>query len=206
MEKKMGFEIIDNPSTETNSGFTTLSRTDKPEFMTWSPVSRNRLSRKISVFWSGALPQGALEEAWKQAGLELVSAKCRMMIDGTNIKQPPAKTVRTVQAVEQFVADNAARPAFFACLMKVRPENATAKPKHSMLYFAGEPGEPSASLLEGKWDTDFGCRFSRKNWEQPEIRQFILNVFRKTFVDGEVTQSDIDGLTEKSASWPVPKR
>ena len=80
--------------------------------------------------------------------------------------------------------------------MKVEVENETTKP--ITLHLVADLRDSSAD--------EIGFNLNRKSWEQPQIRQFILNTFRRTFVHGEVTQSEIDDLTAKISRMARPQK
>ena len=121
-------------------------------------------------------------------------AKCEPIV----IKEPvpPAKTVTTVQAIQQFVVSRTGRHVGAAVTMKVEVENETTKP--IALHLVADLRNSSAD--------EIGVGLNRKSWEQPQIQQFILNMFRKTFVHGEVTQCEMDDLTAKISQMARPRK
>ena len=172
----MGFRIIDSQADRSYSVIV-LGRRKKPE------IKISAFPRSLSVFWKAALPQNALEDAWKQTGLSLVFAKCEPVI--LREPAPAAKMVRTVHAIQQFVFDSTSRRLGTSVAMKVEVENETTRPITLHLV----------AVLRGSSADEMGFELNRKSWDQPQIRQFILNMFRSTFVHGEVTQCEMDHLT-----------
>ena len=138
----------------------------------------------MSVFWKTTLPQNALVASWKQTRLSLVVAKCEPVVARKNSK-PATKTAATVQAVQQFVVDSTSRQLGAFITMKVKAENETTKPITLHL----------AATLRGSSTDEIGFDLNRRSWEQPQIRQFILDMFRRSFVHGKVTQREMDDLT-----------
>ena len=186
----MGFEIIDSLSQADRSfSVIVLGRKNKPQ------IKISTFSRSMSVFWKAALPQGALEHAWNQARLILVVAKCEPVVI-REIPEPPAKIVNTVQAIQQFVVDHTSRHLGAAITMKVKEKNETTKPitLHLVVYLRHSP------------DDEMGFDLSRKSWEQPQIRQFILNLLRSTFVRGNLTQCEIHDLAAKITHSARPRK
>jgi len=185
----MGFKIIDSLSqADRVYNVAVFGRRDEPE------IKVSVFPRSLAIFWKATLPQNVLEDAWKQTGLKLVFAKCEPVVIREPV--PPAKTVTTVQAIQQFVVSRTGRHVGAAVTMKVEVENETTKTIALHLV---------ADLRDSSTD-EIGFDLNRKNWEQPQVRQFILNVFRRTFVHGEVTQCEIDGLTAKISQMARPEK
>jgi hypothetical protein len=188
--EKMGFEIIDSLSqADRFYSVAVYGRSDEAE------IKVSVFSRSLSIFWKAALPQSALEDAWKQTRLSLVVAKCEPVVV-RKITEPKARTVKTVQAVQQFVVDSTSRHLGALITMKVKVENDTTKP--ITLYLVADLRDSSAD--------EIGFDLNRKSWEQPQIRQFILNMFGSSFVHGEVTQCEIDDLTAKISQMARPQK
>lgn len=185
----MGFEIIDRLSQADRAySVAVLGRHDEPE------IKISVFLRSLSVFWKATLPSNALEDAWKQTGLTLIFGKCEPVI--LREPAPPAKMVRTVQAIQQFVIDSTSRRLGASIAMKVEAENETTRPMTLHLVAA----------LHGSSTDEIGFDLKRKSWEQPQIRQFILNMFRSSFVHGEVTQREIDDLTATISRMAGPQK
>ena len=189
----MGFEIINSQHDKTHRITTTFGRTRKPE------IAVESSSRSMCVLWRGSIPQGALEEAWKQTNLELVSAKCKLFLDRNN--SDANKTVNTVQAIEQLVVDNAAgQPGAITSDIRVKAENETTRP--SALYLFAHLGNPLTSTTGARVEFSF----ARKSWDRQEVQQFILNMLRKSSAVGEVTQDEVDDLAAKISQLARPKK
>ena len=186
----MEFEIIDSLSqTDRSYSVAVFGRRGEPQ------IKISVFPRSLSVFWKAALPHNALEDAWKQTRLSLIFAKCEPVI--FREPAPAAKMVRTVQAIQQFVVDSTSRRLGASIAMKVEAENETTRPITLHLVAA----------LRGSSTDEMGFDLNRKTvWEQPQIRQFILNMFRSTFVHGEVTQCEIDDLTTKISQMARPQK
>jgi len=182
----MGFEIIDDRSDRFYS-VAVFGRSDEPE------IKVSVFPRSLSIFWKAPLPQNALEEAWKQTRLCLVLAKCKP-IKGT--PEPRAKIFRTVQDIQQFVVESTRRQLGASITMKVKVENETMKPV--TLYLAVDIRDSSTG--------DIGFDLNRTSWEQPQIRQLILNMFRRSFADGEVTQCEMDDLSARISQLARPQK
>ena len=172
----MGFQIIDSQA-DTSYSVAVLGQREKPQ------IKVSVFPRSLSVFWKAALPQNALEDAWDQTRLSLIFAKCEPLV--LRDPEPAAKMVRTVQAIQQFVVNSTNCRLGASIAMKVEVENETTRPITFRLVVS----------LRGSPTDEMGFDLNRKNWEQPQIRQFILNMFRSTFVHGEVTQCEMDDLT-----------
>ncbi len=186
----MGFEIIDNLSqADRFYSVAVFGRSDEPE------IKVSVFHRSLSVFWKATLPHSALEDSWKQTRLSLVSAKCKPVVI-REFPEPAAKTVKTVQAVQQFVFNRTSRHVGASITMKVEVEKETTKP--TTLHLVADLRDSSAD--------EIGFNLNRKSWEQPQIRQFILNMFRKTFVHGKVTQREIDDLTAIISQMARPQK
>jgi hypothetical protein len=129
-----------------------------------------------------------------KTSLKLVVAKCEPVV----IKEPvpPTKTVTTVQAIQQFVVSRTSRHVGAAVTMKVEVENETTK--LITLHLVAD--------LRDSCDDEIGFDLNRKSWEQPQIRLFILNMFRRTFVHGEITQCEMDDLTAKISQMARPQQ
>lgn len=185
----MGFEIIDSLSQADRSySVAVLGRRNEPQ------IKISVFPRSLSFFWKATLPKNALEDAWKQTGLSLILAKCEPLV--LRDPEPAAKMVRTVQAIQQFVVSSTNRRLGASIAMKVEVENETTRPITFHLV---------VSLRDSSTD-EMGFDLNRKSWEQPQIRQFILNMFRSTFVHGEVTQCEMDDLTATISRMARPQK
>jgi hypothetical protein len=119
---KMGFEIIDSLSqSDRFYSVAVFGRSDEPK------IKVSVFPRSLSVFWKAALPRNALEDAWKKTRLNLVDAKCEPVVI-RKLPKPKIRTVKTVQAVQQFVVDCTSRQLGALIAMKVKVENETTKP------------------------------------------------------------------------------
>ena len=186
---EMGLEIIENLSqTDRSYSVTVLGRRNEPQ------IKVSVFPRSLSFFWKAAFPQNALEDAWKQTRLSLILAKCEPLV--FREPAPAAKMVRTVQAIQQFVVDSTSRRLGASVKMKVETENQTTRSITLQLVVS----------LRGSSTDEMGFDLNRKSWEQPQIRQLILNMFRSTFLHGEVTQCEIDDLTATICQMARPQK